>query len=148
MNKQEIMELIPHRDPFLLVDEVLELDERRLVGSKQFQGDEWFFAGHYPGRPLAPGVLLCEAALQCGAILLAHRLQNQQAERRLPLVTRLDNVGFKRIIQPGEKILIEVELNERLGAAYFLKAKITVEGQVAARLEFACTFSEETAAGN
>jgi len=146
MNREEIIELIPHREPFLLVDEVLELDERRVVGSKVFQGDEWFFAGHYPGRPLTPGVLLCEAALQCGAILLAHLRRSGDSTPRLPLVTRMDNVRFKRMVRPGEKILVEVELCDRLTEAYFLKAKITVEGQLAVRLDFAAILSSSAAA--
>ena len=79
MNRQEILDAIPHRDPFLLVDEILERTDTRIVGSKTFSGEEWFFAGHYPGHPLVPGVLLCEAAMQCGAILLSRHFA---AERR------------------------------------------------------------------
>ncbi len=71
MSRQEILDAIPHRDPFLLVDEILERSDFRIVGSKTFSGEEWFFAGHYPGYPLVPGVLLCEAAMQCGAVLLS-----------------------------------------------------------------------------
>ena len=137
MNRQDILDAIPHRDPFLLVDEVLERTESRIVGSKTFSGDEWFFAGHYPGHPLVPGVLLCEAAMQCGAILLAQQFAD--AADKVPVATRLNDVRFKRMVRPGEKIVMEVELTERLADAFFLKAKVTVEGKVAARFEFACT---------
>ena len=70
MNREQILRAIPHRDPFLLVDAVVEQDESRIVCTKTFSGKEDFFAGHYPGYPLVPGVLLCEAAMQAGAILL------------------------------------------------------------------------------
>ena len=137
MTRQEILAAIPHRDPFLLVDEILERTDTRIVGSKTFSGDEWFFAGHYPGHPLVPGVLLCEAAMQCGAILLSHHFAD--AEGKVPVATRMNDVRFKRMVRPGEKIVMEVELTERLADAFFLKAKVTVDGKVAVRFEFACT---------
>lgn len=144
MNRQEILDAIPHRDPFLLVDEVLERTDSRIVGSKTFSGEEWFFAGHYPGHPLVPGVLLCEAAMQCGAILLSPLLSGEgqgvrAAGDRIPVATRMNDVRFKRMVRPGEELIMEVELTERLADAFFLKAKVSVDGKVAARLEFACT---------
>jgi len=137
MNRQEILDAIPHRDPFLLVDEILERTDSRIVGSKTFSGEEWFFAGHYPGHPLVPGVLLCEAAMQCGAILLSCHFAGEHD--KVPVATRISDVRFKRMVRPGEKIIMEVDLTERLADAFFLKAKVTVNGKVAARFEFACT---------
>lgn len=137
LTKQEILDAIPHRDPFLLVDAVSERTDKRIVGEKTFEGDEWFFAGHYPGFPLVPGVLLCEAAMQCGAILLAAHFT--AADGKVPVATRINNVRFKRMVRPGEKIVIEVELTERLADAYFLNAKVTVAGEAAVRFDFACT---------
>ena len=137
MSRQRILAAIPHRDPFLLVDDVSEQTETRIVGGKTFSGDEDVFAGHYPGHPLVPGVLLCEAAMQAGAILLSSRLA--QVPQRLPVATRINDVRFKRMVRPGETIRMEVDLVERLANAFFLKAKVTVEGKVAVRFEFACT---------
>ena len=137
MSRQPIYDAIPHREPFLLVDEILEWSDARIVGTKTFTGKEDFFAGHYPGRPLVPGVLLCEAAMQCGAILLSRQLA--QAQGKLPVATRMNDVRFKRIVRPGETIRMEVELVERLADAFFLQAKVTVDGTVAVRFEFACT---------
>jgi 3-hydroxyacyl-[acyl-carrier-protein] dehydratase len=150
MTRQEILAAIPHRDPFLLVDEITERTDQRIVGSKTFTGDEWFFAGHYPGHPLVPGVLLCEAAMQCGAILLSPLLSGEGPGVRasapgvanadkIPVATRMNDIRFKRMVRPGEKIVMEVELVERLADAFFLKAKVTVDGKVSVRFEFACT---------
>jgi len=137
MSRQQIYDAIPHREPFLLVDEIVEWTDSRIVCTKVFSGEEDFFAGHYPGHPLVPGVLLCEAAMQCGAILLSRHLA--EAEGKMPVATRMNDVRFKRIVLPGKTIRLEVELTEQLANAFFLKAKVTVEGKVAVRFEFACT---------
>ena len=134
---QEILDAIPHRPPFLLVDRLVERSETRLVAEKTFTGSEEFFAGHYPEFPLVPGVLLCEAAMQCGAILLSRQMA--EAPGKMPVATRMNEVKFKRMVRPGETIRMEVELTERLSDAFFLKAKVTVDGKVAVRFEFACT---------
>jgi 3-hydroxyacyl-[acyl-carrier-protein] dehydratase len=137
MTRQQILDAIPHREPFLLVDDILEWTDARIVGTKTFTGREEFFSGHYPGYPLVPGVLLCEAAMQCGAVLLSRHLT--ETEGKIPVATRMNDVRFKRIVRPGETIQMEVELTERLADAFFLKAKVTVDGKTAVRFEFACT---------
>ena len=138
MTRQQILDAIPHRDPFLLVDEIVERsDDADRLHARRFTGEEEFFAGHYPGYPLVPGVLLCEAAMQAGAILLSRHLADAKA--RVPVATRMNDVRFKRMVRPGETIRMEVELTERLADAFFLKAKVTVDGKVAVRFEFACT---------
>ena len=133
----EILDAIPHRPPFLLVDRIVERSDTRLVGEKTFTGSEEFFAGHYPDYPLVPGVLLCEAAMQCGAILLSRQFAGDPDV--VPVAARMNDVRFKRMVRPGETLVMEVDLTERLADAYFLTAKVTVEGKVAVRFQFACT---------
>ena len=137
MTRQQIYDAIPHREPFLLVDEIVEWTDSRIECTKVFSGEEDFFAGHYPGFPLVPGVLLCEAAMQSGGILLSRHLA--EAGDKVPVATRMNDVRFKRMVRPGETIRMEVDLVEQLSNAFFLKAKVSVEGKVAVRFEFACT---------
>lgn len=139
MSLAEIHEAIPHREPFLLVDEIVDRNEQRIVCRKTFRGDEFFYQGHYPQFPLTPGVLLCEAAMQAGAILLSRLVD--PAQKGVPVATRINDVRFKRMVRPGETIDIEVDLVERLADAFFLKAKVACEGKVAVRFEFACTIA-------
>lgn len=136
----EILAAIPHRPPFLWLDEIVEQDQNRIVCQKTFTGEEFFYAGHYPGQPITPGVLLCEAAMQAGAVLLSS-IVGGSSPGRVPVATRMEGVKFKRIVRPGETIVIEVELVERLSEALFLKAQVRCQGQLAARLDFACTLA-------
>src|SRR5215471_11796285 len=129
----KIYEAIPHRAPFLLVDEIVSQDDKRIICRKKFTGDEWFFLGHYPDQPIVPGVLLCEAALQAGAIFVAGIAK--QAGPGVPVVTRINDVRFKQLVRPGDTIEIAVQFRERLADAYFFDAKITLKGKLAARLE-------------
>jgi 3-hydroxyacyl-[acyl-carrier-protein] dehydratase len=141
MSREQILAAIPHRPPFLLVDEIVEWTESRIVCTKVFTGREDFFAGHYPGYPLVPGVLLCEAAMQAGAILLSKHFTG--LENKVPVAAKMNGVRFKRIVRPCELIRMEVELVERMIDIFFLKAKVTVEDQIAVRFEFACTAAEK-----
>ncbi len=140
MTLEAIKAAIPHREPFLLIDEIVEQQSDRIVCRKTFTGDEFWYRGHYPGYPITPGVLLCEAAMQAGAVLLSQFLEDKPGT--IPVVTRANNVQFKRKVLPGETILLEVELVEQLSTAFFLKGRVTVAGKVAVRLDFACTLTE------
>jgi 3-hydroxyacyl-[acyl-carrier-protein] dehydratase len=135
MSLQEIEASIPHRRPMLLLDEIVERQERSIVCRKTFRGDEFFFQGHYPDYPLVPGVILCEAAMQAGAVLLSKFMPDDNA---VPVATRLSEVKFKKMVRPGDSIDIDVTLLEQLANAFFLKAKVTVGGKLATRFEFAC----------
>ena len=138
LTRDEICRLIPHRDPFLWIDEVVAESANRLTARKFVAPDLDVFRGHYPGQPVLPGVLLCEAAMQAGAVLIARQAGDALPAGRVPVVTRINNVKFRQMVRPGDWLEIEVELIERVADAFFLKAKIKVDGKSAAQLEFAC----------
>ncbi len=140
-NLDQIQSLIPHRKPMLLVDEVIEQTEKRIVCRKTFSNEDFFLQGHFPGFPLVPGVILCECCLQSGAILLS---QFTPKDGSVPVATRIDGAKFKRMVRPGETIQIDVTLNEVVSNAYFMTGKVTVDGKLAARLDFACSVAKPT----
>ncbi|MGA1716377.1 MAG: 3-hydroxyacyl-ACP dehydratase FabZ [Ilumatobacteraceae bacterium] len=102
------IDVLPHRPPFLFVDRLLALEPgRSAIGEWKLTGDEWFFSGHFPGRPTLPGVLLCEAIAQLGAIAV---LTTDDHRTRLPLFGGLDGARFRRQVGPGDVLRLEVEL--------------------------------------
>ena len=139
---EDIQSLIPHRAPFLWIDEVLTCDDNRIVARKRVPEDLDVFRGHYPQFPVLPGVLICEAAFQAGAILIAKSFPPEGDH--VPVVTRQNNTQFRRIVKPGETLDIEVELTERLSNAFFLKGKVSVGGETSVRVEFACAAARLT----
>lgn len=142
MSQAEILTAIPHRPPFLLIDEVVQFEANAISCRKTFRSDEWFFQGHYPGFPIVPGVLLCEACMQAGAVLLSRVVDMAQG---MPVATRASDVKFKKMIRPGDTVLIEVKLNERLADAFFMTGKVTCEGKLACRLDFAVAITPREA---
>ena len=140
LDRAGIEALIPHRDPFLWLDEVVELTGTLVRARKRVPEDLAIFAGHYPGFPVLPGVLLCEAAFQAGAVLIASG--GDIPGGRVPVVTRQNETRFRRMVRPGESLEIEATLDETLGGAWFLTGKVSVDDQVAVRLQFACAAAE------
>ncbi len=137
MTADQIEQAIPHRLPMRLLDEVVSSDDSRLVARKTFRAEEFFVQGHFPNYPIVPGVIQCECCLQAGAILLSQH--TPAGDDVVPVATRIDNVKFKQMVRPGDTVEIDVTLNERVGAAFFLSGKVLLGGKVAARLDFACT---------
>ncbi len=138
---QEILDAIPHRDPFLLIDRLVLEEDNAIECEKTFSGEEYFFAGHYPHYPLVPGVLLCEAAMQAGAVWISRRFGDELAHR-IPVATRMNDIRFKRMVRPGDTIHIRCELTEHLQNAFFMTAKVTVNGALVVRFEFACAATQ------
>jgi 3-hydroxyacyl-[acyl-carrier-protein] dehydratase len=139
MSLSEILAAIPHRPPFLFLDEIVSQTAETIVCRKTFLANEWFFQGHYPEYPLVPGVLLCEACMQAGAVLLSKTCAGLTG---VPVATRANDVKFKQMIRPGDTVEIEAKINERLADTFFLTGKVTCQGKLATRLEFACTFAK------
>jgi 3-hydroxyacyl-[acyl-carrier-protein] dehydratase len=138
-HQERILSLIPHRPPFLWVDRILEYHPHRIVTEKRIDTDEPCLAGHFPGYPLFPGVLLCEAIFQSGAMLMGERnKENGVLSQQLPLLTRIREAKFKKPVFPGDIIIISVTLTENTANAYFFHGVARVRDIVAATVDFVC----------
>ena len=145
---EEIYQTIPHRPPFLFIDEILELHPDGATCSRTIRADEPQFEGHYPGNPIMPGVLLCEACFQTGAIYLAKQIeaQGRSLQDVTPVLSRINNARFKQMVKPGDTVTIEVKMKEQVSKFYFLTAKVLKAGKPALTIEFALTMLEAEAA--
>lgn len=146
MDFNEMLSLIPHRPPFLWLDRVLALQADTIRAEKKISRNFDLFQGHYPDSPIMPGVLLCEAVFQAGALLIASRLREEGEKSdtsKIPVLTRIQNAKFKRGVYPGDTIEIQAFLRERVGAAWFLRGRVEVNGKVAVKVDFACTLTED-----
>lgn len=133
----DVQQAIPHRPPFLFVDKIVEVTDDEIVAVKTIEPDAAFFVGHFPGYPVMPGVLLCEAIVQAGAILLSRGAA--PAGDHIPVLTRIGGAKFKRMVRPGDRIELRASLVEKVSQAYFMKGKATVDGKLAASVEFVCS---------
>ena len=135
LNVREILEHIPHRYPFVLVDRIVEIDpEHKIVGIKNVSINENFFQGHFPDHPVMPGVLICEALAQVGAIF-AHNARGGRGEDKIFVLTGLDKVKFKRPVEPGDQLRLEVTCLKRRGSFWKLHGVASVEGKLVAQAE-------------
>jgi 3-hydroxyacyl-[acyl-carrier-protein] dehydratase len=131
LGRAEIEAILPHREPFLLIDEVVELELGvRAVARKTVREDEWYLRGHFPGRPIMPGVLIVEAMAQTGAIAV---LAEEENRGRLALFAGIDDVRFKRLVQPGDELELTCELERVRGPIGKGRASAHVGGELAAR---------------
>jgi len=110
-----VTSLIPHRPPFLFVDEIVSETPEGLVARRTWRAEETFYEGHYPGAPITPGVLLCEAVFQTGAIYLAKQAAGTALGSGVPLLAKISDVRFRNPIYPGDTVLIEVKKKEEMG---------------------------------
>jgi 3-hydroxyacyl-[acyl-carrier-protein] dehydratase len=129
LGKAEIEEILPHRDPFLLLDEVVELEPgARVVARKRVTEEDC--AGHFPGNPIMPGVKMVEALAQAGAVAVLVQAENRG---KLALFAGIDDVRFKRLVRPGEELTLECSLEQVRGPIGRGKARATVDGELAVR---------------
>ena len=139
LRREQIEDILPHRDPFLFLDEVMVLEPgARVVARKQVREDEWFLTGHFPGRPIMPGVIIVEAMAQAGAVAV---LAGEANRGKLALFAGINDVRFKRMVLPGDELELTCELERMRGPVGRGKATATVDGELAARgtLTFAVT---------
>ena len=131
LDRAAIEAILPHREPFLLIDEVLELEPgERVVALKHVREDEWYLRGHFPGRPVMPGVLIVEAMAQTGAVAV---LSEEENRGRIALFAGIDDTRFKRIVEPGDELQLECTLEQVRGPIGKGRARATVDGHLAAR---------------
>lgn len=131
MNREEIKKIIPHREPMLLVDEAFQDEDGAARGKYTVRGDEWFLQGHFPGNPIVPGVVLCEMAAQCCAVLFAGA-----AVGKTPLYAGLNNVKFKRPVKPGDTVEFILTVEKIRGPFFFTKGRGFVNGEICLSGEF------------
>jgi 3-hydroxyacyl-[acyl-carrier-protein] dehydratase len=145
MDINAIVNCIPHRYPFLLVDRVLEMEAgKRIVAIKNVTMNEQFFQGHFPGAPVMPGVLIVEAMAQAGAVLLLHDMEDRDS--KLILFTGIDNARFRRPVIPGDQLRLTLEVLKRRTRFSKLKAIAEVDGKLAAEAEIMCSLIDRSAA--
>jgi 3-hydroxyacyl-[acyl-carrier-protein] dehydratase len=131
LGRPEIEAIIPHREPFLLIDEVTLLEPgSRVVARKTVRPGEWYLAGHFPGRPVMPGVLIVEAMAQAGAVAV---LSEEENKGRIALFAGIDGVRFKRLVEPGDELELTCDLERMRGPIGRGKATARVDGELAAR---------------
>ena len=130
----DIMKILPHRYPMLLVDRVVEIDEgKRIVGIKNVTANEQFFQGHFPGAPVMPGVLIVEAMAQCSAVLILRDIPDR--DEKLFLFGGVDKARFRRPVFPGDQLILECELLQKRSNTVRLRGQAKVEGNVVAEAE-------------
>ena len=141
---EDFLDYMPHREPFIFVDRVVEVTDSSIQTEKQIKVDEPFFAGHFPSRPIMPGVLICEAVFQSSSILMSNRAGTTSDAGSIPLITRISNVKLKRVVLPGDLMEVEVKLKEVLGQAAYMSGKVKVGEKTVLTVEFTAMLVTET----
>ena len=131
MNREELKQILPHREPMLLVDEAALGEDGVARGHYTVRGDEWFLQGHYPGNPIVPGVIQCEIIAQTACVLF-----EKEIKVSMPLYTGIDKVRFKGMVRPGDRLDIEVAVTRHKGPFYFTQGQASVDGKVVVSGEF------------
>ena len=143
--QHDIERMIPHRPPFLLIDKIISLDATMIAAESRARADSEIFsrvfAGHYPGNPIAPGVLLCEMVFQAGAVLLSHRIGGKP--KGAPVLVRIRDARFKRAVRPDEPLVVHASFVEQVSNAFYMKGSVICNGKTAVRVEFTCALMPE-----
>ncbi len=141
MDVNEIQKVLPHRYPFLLVDRIVELEpQKRIVGVKNVTVSEPWFCGHFPGYPIMPGVLIVEALAQTGGVLVLRDVPDR--ERKVVLFASIDEARFRRPVVPGDQLRLELEVLALRSNVCKMRARATVDGQLAAEAVIMCIIAD------
>ena len=136
LNINEVMDFLPHRYPFLMIDRILEFEaDKRIVGLKNVTINEPFFQGHFPGHPIMPGVLLLEAMAQTGGVMALMSLPAEEVKKKILYFMSLDKAKFRKPVTPGDQVRFELNLLKKRGTIMSFKAVATVDGAVVAEAE-------------
>ena len=133
LNIQQILKLLPHRYPMLLVDRILEIGEGRIVGLKNVTANEPYFQGHFPGAPIMPGVLIVEAMAQCAGIYLLREIEDR--DTKLFFFGGIDKARFRKPVVPGDQLIMEIEMMQRRAGTAKMRGVARVDGAVVAEAE-------------
>ncbi len=141
LNSADIMKLLPHRYPMLLVDKIVECDDKaRIVGIKNVTVNEPFFQGHFPSMPVMPGVLQLEAMAQTAGVLLNRLVKGEGV---LPFFMSIDKAKFRKIVRPGDQMRIEVDIVKLRSKLARFEARVQVDGEVVSQAEMMCMIGED-----
>ncbi len=140
MDIHRILKLLPHRYPILLVDRVLEVEDKvHIKALKNVSINEPFFNGHFPNRPVMPGVLMLEALAQTAALLSFHSMGQEPDENTVVYFVGIDGARFKRVVEPGDQLILEAWVERAKAGIYKYKARASVDGETAVEAELMCT---------
>ncbi len=144
LNIDEIRQILPHRYPMLLVDRILEISERRVVGIKNVTANEPFFQGHFPDYPIMPGVLVVEAMAQCGGVLALRGMEDRR--EKVVLFASIDACRFRSPVTPGDQLRLELEILKRRGRIIKMQGKAYVGSRLAAQAVLMCSVASKPSA--
>lgn len=137
MNREEIMKILPHREPMLLIDDVEKIEDEA-VAHYTVRGDEFFLQGHFPEHPVVPGVILCEMLAQSACVLLLELA----GEGKLPVYTGLNKVKFRGMVKPGDTVEMRCHLTKSRHPFYFAQGTVTCDGKKCVSAEFSFAVTE------
>ena len=145
MSRAAIEAAIPHRPPFLFVDAVVEESDEGLVASWRVPPDAEWFKGHYPGQPVTPGALISEHVFQCAAVWISHQLQGFDAGDGVPVLTKIADARFRRMVLPGETLTTTVRLEEKVGPAWYMRGDVRCGDEKVLRISYVLTATDAAA---
>ncbi len=141
MNREEIKNILPHREPMLLVDEVYLNEDGSATGFYTVRGDEFFLQGHFPGNPIVPGVIQCEMMAQAACIMFQDKMKQEGC---IPVYTGLDKVKFRNMVKPGDKVQIDTKLIRAMHPMYMLHGDLSVDGKRCMSGDFSFVITSES----